>query len=259
MAVFSVFHLWAYPWRDYDVRQSRSPTSERGSRVAIEPTASYSGGPFGSRALLDAFNLWDMVKGVGRGLKWCVVGRRIREQDVSYMHSGGTIALQPVRRVFALHFPFRDDSGFLHHHPLSPADDGSQTYIGGTSVYSHTLVNEEDEAVENEAAEEGNSLFSEAQSNSSTSSFLPSPPKQHQIIQSSNQASTNDNSTTILLYEPTVSLQKPCSRAGAPQLSPPEFHHLEDGFEEAPLHCGEHSTLAPPQRQNEPTITEPEQ
>ena len=232
MAIFSVFHLWAYPWRVYDVSQLRIATSEPHPRVALEPATSYSGGPLGARALLDAFNPWDMVKGVGRGFKWFVVGRRAREQDVSYTNSGRSIVLQPVRKVFALQVQSPED-GLLHHQNLSPVDDGSQICIGGSSAYVPSLENEEEEEEEEEevVVEEDKNPLSKAQSNPSTDAFLHVSSNQHQAIQNNNEKSTNDTSTAILPSESTVSLQEPCSRTGTPQLPLPEFHALEVNFQ----------------------------
>lgn len=258
MAVFSVFHLWAFPWRVYDVRQSRIATSQFDPRVSPEPATSYSGGRLGFKALLDAFNLWDIVKGVGRGFKWFIVGRRIREQDASYMNSGRAIVLEPMRKVFALQLPFQGD-GHLEHNNFSPGNDGSQIYIGGSSAYDHSLMNQEEEvAVEEE--EEENNLLSKTQSNSPKSSYLPSSQNKHQIFQNSNQASTNDNSIIILPSESTTNLHEPCPRTGTPQLTLPEFLTLDADFQEDDsIHHGEHLGLAPLQRQAHSSLTKPVQ
>lgn len=40
----------------------------------------------GWKAMLDAFNLWDIVKASARGFRWLFVGARKREQDISYAH-----------------------------------------------------------------------------------------------------------------------------------------------------------------------------
>lgn len=259
MAIFSVFHLWAYPWSAYDVRQARIATSEPNPRVALEPATSYSGGPFGIYAFLDAFVPWDMVKGVGRGFKWFIVGRRMREQDTSYTNSGRAIVLRPVRKVFALQFPLQED-GVKRHLNLSQADNGSRTCIGASSANDHSLANEEKQAVK----EDQKSLLSQAQSNSPTGSFLQFPPKKHQIVQTSNQASTNDNSTIISPSECITKLQEePCSSTSAFRLSLPDFHALKIDFrEENLIPNGEHLNLAPPllrQAQYQSSSTNPAQ
>lgn len=87
MAIFSVFHLWAFPWTVYDIRRSAIVASESAPGFLPDPKTAYGGGPFGIRALMDAFNPWDLVKAVGRGFRWFAVGRRTREQDPSYRNS----------------------------------------------------------------------------------------------------------------------------------------------------------------------------
>ena len=58
-------------------------TAESGAGYSLSPSE-YKGGPLGLYAFLDAFNPWDIVKAIGRGFKWAVIGRRNREQDISY-------------------------------------------------------------------------------------------------------------------------------------------------------------------------------
>jgi len=42
------------------------------------------GGFLGIRAIIDAANIWDIVKGFARGMRWLVFGRKRRENDSSY-------------------------------------------------------------------------------------------------------------------------------------------------------------------------------
>ncbi|KAL8744599.1 MAG: hypothetical protein Q9190_003171 [Brigantiaea leucoxantha] len=84
MAIFAAFHLIAFPWKVYDIRRSTIVASESAPGFLPDPKTSYLGGPFGVRAMTDAYNPWDLVKAVGRGFKWIAVGRKTREQDVSY-------------------------------------------------------------------------------------------------------------------------------------------------------------------------------
>ncbi|KAL8669882.1 MAG: hypothetical protein Q9168_005541, partial [Polycauliona sp. 1 TL-2023] len=81
MAIFSVFHLFAFPWQVYDIRRSAIVASESVPGYAPDPRTAYKGV---SKALLDAFNPWDLIKAIGRGFRWFAVGLRKREQDVSY-------------------------------------------------------------------------------------------------------------------------------------------------------------------------------
>ncbi|KAI4140574.1 MAG: hypothetical protein L6R39_005744, partial [Caloplaca ligustica] len=84
MAIFSVFHLFAFPWTVYDIRRSAIVASESAPGFLPDPNTAYLGGRLGTKALLDAFNPWDLIKAVGRGFRWFAVGRRRREQDISY-------------------------------------------------------------------------------------------------------------------------------------------------------------------------------
>ncbi|KAL8940707.1 MAG: hypothetical protein Q9211_002146 [Gyalolechia sp. 1 TL-2023] len=84
MAIFSVFHLFAFPWTVYDIRRSAIIASESAPGFLPDPKTAYVGGPLGTKALLDAFNPWDLIKAIGRGFRWFVVGRRRREEDISY-------------------------------------------------------------------------------------------------------------------------------------------------------------------------------
>ena len=97
MAIFSVFHLWAFPWKVYDVRCSQIVASESAAGFFPDPKTAYHGGLLGSKALMDAFNPWDIIKAIGRGFKWFLVGRRTRMEDISYKNSTQGIGLEPTR------------------------------------------------------------------------------------------------------------------------------------------------------------------
>ncbi|KAL9605178.1 MAG: hypothetical protein Q9179_001610 [Wetmoreana sp. 5 TL-2023] len=84
MAIFSIFHLFAFPWQVYDIRRSAIVASESAPGFLPDPKTAYLGGPIGTKALVDAFNPWDLIKAIGRGFKWFAIGRRRREDDISY-------------------------------------------------------------------------------------------------------------------------------------------------------------------------------
>ncbi|KAL8738716.1 MAG: hypothetical protein Q9181_000538 [Wetmoreana brouardii] len=84
MAIFSIFHLFAFPWQVYDIRRSAIVASESAPGFFPDPKTAYLGGPLGTKALLDAFNPWDLIKAIGRGFKWFAIGRQRREDDISY-------------------------------------------------------------------------------------------------------------------------------------------------------------------------------
>jgi hypothetical protein len=84
MSIFAVMHIFAFSWKPYDIRHNP------------DPAAAYQGGPFGLKALFDAFNLWDIVKASARGFKWLFVGVRHREQDISYEGHRNTMKLSSM-------------------------------------------------------------------------------------------------------------------------------------------------------------------
>ncbi|EGO59739.1 hypothetical protein NEUTE1DRAFT_61419 [Neurospora tetrasperma FGSC 2508] len=79
MACFAILHLWAFPYKPYT-------TARGGGDLAFTGPAPKHGGPMGILALWDAINIWDVVKGFGRGIRWLFVGVKKRERDVSYLH-----------------------------------------------------------------------------------------------------------------------------------------------------------------------------
>lgn len=78
MAFFSVLHIFAYPWKPYSVK-SLDPMA-----ADIADRSDYKGGKLGMKALVDAFNPWDIIKAIARGFRWMFVGSRHRQNDVSY-------------------------------------------------------------------------------------------------------------------------------------------------------------------------------
>ncbi len=90
MACFAILHLWAFPWRPYRPGAQETyypnPTSG-GSSGTVKLNvheAKSAGGPLGLRALLDAMNIWDVIKAFGRGVRWLFVGVKHRHDDASY-------------------------------------------------------------------------------------------------------------------------------------------------------------------------------
>jgi hypothetical protein len=88
--LFSVFHFWAFSWKPYTIGSKESDREA----VPGEGNLPYVGGHLGLKALLDAFNFWDLIKAVGRGARWVFKGRKSRELDESYQsHPGSEIGL----------------------------------------------------------------------------------------------------------------------------------------------------------------------
>lgn len=95
MAIFSILHLFAFPWKEYDINRSHIVAAESGPGF-LPDKSSYKGGFLGIKALMDAFNPWDLVKAVVRGFRWLFVGRHKREQDISYRTGVSGTDLDPA-------------------------------------------------------------------------------------------------------------------------------------------------------------------
>ena len=83
MAIFAVMHIFAFPVKPYNIKAYSDPINEPGSGYSGE-TLKYKGGPLGLYALMDALNPWDIMKASARGFRWLFIGRKHREQDISY-------------------------------------------------------------------------------------------------------------------------------------------------------------------------------
>lgn len=101
MAIFAVLHIWAFPVRPYKLPGAFSKSNPRDSAASYEQgagmadisgsgfsgTPQYHGGILGWRAMVDAFNPWDIIKATARGFRWLFVGARHRKEDSSYQHN----------------------------------------------------------------------------------------------------------------------------------------------------------------------------
>lgn len=96
MALFAIFHIFAYPHAPYRPGAHHSGEDNASKYPTGDPDdlGPNQGGFLGARALLDALNPWDIVKAFGRGIRWMFVGARRRKQDASYARD--------VRDVLAL-------------------------------------------------------------------------------------------------------------------------------------------------------------
>ncbi|QSZ32133.1 hypothetical protein DSL72_001702 [Monilinia vaccinii-corymbosi] len=83
MAIFSILHLFAFPWRPYasNATPVKYPSLPDGD---LEPIGPKQGGPLGFMAFADAMNPWDLVKAFARAMRWLFVGVKHREADPSY-------------------------------------------------------------------------------------------------------------------------------------------------------------------------------
>jgi hypothetical protein len=96
MAAFSIMHIFAFPYKAYDIKNSS------------DPGAHYSGGPMGIYALFDAFNPWDIIKATARGFRWLLCGISKRKEDISYKMQADPLAEGKAGR------PYDDDMGPSH-------------------------------------------------------------------------------------------------------------------------------------------------
>ncbi len=80
MALFAVFHLWAFSWKPYTVTSKEHMSNT----IPGESLQVYQGGFLGMKAIVDSMNPWDMIKAIGRGARWIFHGRKHRHHDASY-------------------------------------------------------------------------------------------------------------------------------------------------------------------------------
>ena len=139
MAFFSIFHLWAFPWDVYDVKRSSIVAAES-ARYLPDPETAYQGGSLGVKALIDAFNVWDLCKNVGRGFRWAIKGHKTREQDSSYKPNG--TGLEPARHQ---HGASRSQGRTMNPFNEEDAAMDPEPYVtrGKTSPY-HPVPDEDD-------------------------------------------------------------------------------------------------------------------
>ena len=79
MAFFAVLHLWAFSWKPYSLKNQPSEITD----FYGNGKASYEGGPFGVKGVLDALNPMDLIRAIGRSFRWLFVGRKRRTMDPS--------------------------------------------------------------------------------------------------------------------------------------------------------------------------------
>ncbi|RKF63641.1 Transmembrane protein 184-like protein [Erysiphe neolycopersici] len=83
MAIFSIFHLFAFPYQPYTLKGHGNINYSWGPNIKNK-LGPNQGGPFGLKAIIDAMNPWDLVKSFARVVPWLIVGRKTRESDISY-------------------------------------------------------------------------------------------------------------------------------------------------------------------------------
>ncbi|KAJ5191733.1 uncharacterized protein N7498_010718 [Penicillium cinerascens] len=144
MFIFSILHLWAFAYKPYIIANANQGEV---TDFFGNGKATYEGGRYGFRALVDAMNPLDLVKAIGRSARWLAVGRKHRLEDPSYLPHHESIGLEPPEAGI-------DNNGTAY--------GGAGTVVGGrTGRYG--------------GDEEGAILLSNAQSNPETSHMGTSP------------------------------------------------------------------------------------
>lgn len=91
MGIVATLHFFAYPIRHYKTTSSIYGVADLDA--ASDPldasAITHKGGFLGIKALVDALNPWDIVKALGRPIKWLVRDSKHRYVDVSYDVSSG--------------------------------------------------------------------------------------------------------------------------------------------------------------------------
>lgn len=103
MAIFAVMHIFAFPWKGYSIKHAYAdPVNVPGTGFSTTVSSSdrytpqgaelgmdmkYKGGFLGWKAIVDAFNPWDIIKMTARGFRWLFVGARYRHNDSSYQEA----------------------------------------------------------------------------------------------------------------------------------------------------------------------------
>lgn len=188
MAMFSVLHLWAFPWTAYDIKRSSIVAAESAPGFLPDPKTAYQGGFFGVKALADAFNPWDFVKASGRAFRWVTVGRRHRMEDRSYKTSHAGDGLEPTRNQFTA---FNDFGG---RNPYDEGGGGGFSFEESNTSYTGAKTSSRYQSLTHRGSQDDddNTLLSNSQSNPVSYPHpmerLPNPP--HSRPQSPSKASS---------------------------------------------------------------------
>ncbi|KAI0111875.1 DUF300-domain-containing protein [Daldinia grandis] len=95
MALFSVLHIWAFPYTPYleSAKTTYYPVSDPSQGVSPRENehGAKMGGFMGLKAFVDALNPWDIIKAFGRGMRWLFVGVKHRREDSSYQAKSSDI------------------------------------------------------------------------------------------------------------------------------------------------------------------------
>jgi hypothetical protein len=77
LLIMSILHIFAFPWEPYRISSGSMDDTN-------SPVVTKQGGFLGILALIDACNIWDLVKALGRAVRWLFVGFLHRKMEASY-------------------------------------------------------------------------------------------------------------------------------------------------------------------------------
>ncbi|KAI0014329.1 DUF300-domain-containing protein [Xylariaceae sp. FL0662B] len=163
MAIFSLLHLWAFPYSPYVAGAKTSFYPVPDPSVGLPPRENEhvpnKGGFMGLKAFGDAANLWDVIKAFGRGMRWLFVGVKHRREDRSYQTKTEDLDTSYPMKTYGDDHPRRKSSDAL---PI--ASEFRRSTIGIAK------------SPNNRGTEEAAGLIAHAQPNPSDSpARLPSP------------------------------------------------------------------------------------
>jgi hypothetical protein len=127
MAIFSILHLWAFPWRPYSLANAHA---DEVTDFYGNGKATYQGGRWGMKALVDSVNPLDLAKAVGRSIRWLFVGRKKRTLDPSYQNQSEVIGLDTTSNGSGTNITAYQGAGATMvggrpaHYGTSPDDEG---------------------------------------------------------------------------------------------------------------------------------------
>jgi len=142
MAIFAIFHLWAFSWRPYSLRSKQNlAESVPGHDLA---RTDYKGGFLGVKAIMEAFNPWDLVKAVGRAARWIFVGRKSRTHDVSYQ-----LRNTSTGHKHGLHRPHESNQTSIYPPMAGYQSSADLVAAAGTRPYASSELTEGQELLRN--------------------------------------------------------------------------------------------------------------
>ncbi|CEL09886.1 hypothetical protein ASPCAL13014 [Aspergillus calidoustus] len=181
MALFAILHLWSFPWKPYATGfQTDEITDMYGNGKTT-----YQGGRWGLGALADSLNPIDLVRAIGRSIRWLFVGRKKRTMDPSYQPSTETIGLSQT-----------DNAG----HTSDTRYEGAGAMMAGGVSGRYGRLGDD----------EGEVLLSHAQPNPSTADLGVAPPPYEEGNHSRSYLVGNHSSDGHLA-EPDLRASRPIS------------------------------------------------